>query len=193
MMPHRFPFICALLLTSSMLLPAKGRSKKQAKPDQDEIEVVAHVPISDSSVTRFLETRHYRRDYLYAEHASEKSVTLIDVTNPNKPAVLAEIPFPTAGSDQLQTVTGNVALVATSNVTADPKAADPQTFRIMSFADPTHPIVKQVFEDVSAVGHDEERGLIFLANPQGVWILRQHYAMDPESEKEWEHMMLDAR
>jgi hypothetical protein len=193
MMPHRFLFICALLLSFAILLPAKGRSKKQTKPDQDEIEVIAHVPVNDTPVTRFLETRHYRRDYLYAEHASQKNVTLIDVTNPDKPAVLAEIPFPTASSDQLQTVTGNVALVATSNVTADPKAADPQTFRIMSFADPTHPVVKQVFENVSAVGHDDERGLIFLANPEGVWILRQHFAMDPEYVKEWEHMMLDAR
>ena len=40
---------------------------------------------------------------------------------------------------------------------------------------------------------DDKRGLMFLANAQGVWILQQQYAMDPEAVKEWEHMMLDNR
>ncbi len=44
-----------------------------------------------------------------------------------------------------------------------------------------------------AMATDDKRGLIFLANPQGVWILQQQYATDPQSEKEWEHMMLDNR
>jgi hypothetical protein len=63
----------------------------------------------------------------------------------------------------------------------------------MSFADPLHPSVKQEFQDVTAMATDDKRGLIFLANSQGVWILQQRYAMDPQFEKEWEHMMLDNR
>jgi hypothetical protein len=68
-----------------------------------------------------------------------------------------------------------------------------QTFRIMSFADPAHPASKQEFLDVSAVLRDGNRGLIFLANPQGIWILQEKLALDPAFEKEWEHTALDNR
>ena len=63
----------------------------------------------------------------------------------------------------------------------------------MSFADPQHPTVQQEFANVSAFARDENRGLIFLANPQGVWILHEKLAMDPSLEREWEHMALDSR
>lgn len=189
---HPFTLAFILVITCAAILQSKDRSKRQPKTDQDQIEVVAHIPLADASVTRFLETRHYRREYLYAEHASEKAVTLIDVTKVEQPAVLADMPLPAGGAERLQAVTGDVALVATTNAgESTPSIA--QTFRIMSFADPVHPAIKQVFENVTAIGRDDERGLIFLANRDGVWILRQHYAMDPEYVKEWEHMMLGAR
>jgi hypothetical protein len=183
------------LLTVALILPlsAKQRhAKNQPAAPQDQIEVVAHLPLTDGEITRFLTTQHYRRDYLYAEHEPGKAITLIDVTNVNQPSVLADVSYPANESARLVSVTGNAALTVDSDgATAVPPK--PQTFRIMSFADPLHPTVKQEFTGVTAMARDEKRGLIFLANAQGVWILHQQFAMDPEYVKEWEHMMLDAR
>jgi hypothetical protein len=182
----------SVLLASATLLCAKDHHAKNQSNPQDEIEVVAHVPLTDGAVTRFHETQHYRRNYLYVEHASQQNVTLIDVTKVNQPAVLAEMKYPSNASDNLVAVTGNAALVS-ENSSASATPATPQTLRIMSFADAAHPTVKQQFDGVTAMARDEQRGLIFLANADGLWILQQKYAMDPEFVKEWEHMMLDNR
>jgi hypothetical protein len=189
---RHFLIFSILLLISIAALNGKDKHPK-AQPDapQDQIAVVAHLPLTGGAVTRFLTTEHYRRDYLYAEHESGKVLTLIDVTKLNNPVVLADMTYPSGRADNLVAVTGNAALVASSTNTVAPTT--PQTFRIMSFTDPLHPTVKQEFTGVTAMARDDKRGLIFLANAEGVWILQEKYAMDPAYEKEWEHMMLDAR
>lgn len=186
-----FSLLSAVLAFSTAASAKQHNAKNQADAPQDQIEVVAHVPLTDGAITRFLTTEHYRREYLYAEHQPGKLVTMIDVTNVHQPALLADVSYPNTGAAQLVAVTGNAALVA--NDTQAPAAATPQNFSIMSFADPLHPTVKQEFTGVTAMARDDKRGLIFLANADGIWILQQHYAMDPQFEKEWEHMMLDNR
>ena len=39
------------------------------------------------------------------------------------------------------------------------------------------------FTGVTAITRDEHRGLVFLADGSGIWILQQKLAMDPEVEK----------
>jgi hypothetical protein len=187
-------FSMSLLISAAGLNGKDKHPKAQPNAPQDQITVVAHLPLTGGAVTRFLTTEHYRRDYLYAEHESGKAVTLIDVTRFSQPAVLADMTYPTGGRDNLVAVTGNAALVAAATSNAmSPQPLTPQTFRIMSFTDPLHPAVMQEFTGVTAMTRDDKRGLIFLANAEGVWILQEKYAADPAYEKEWEHMMLDAR
>ncbi len=125
--------IVGLVLSSTVLY---GRDK-HPKPDrpQDRIQVVAHIPATGEEIVRFLSTQHYRRNYLYAEHQSGKTVTLIDVTNTSHPAVIAEMSYPGPLSHDLVAVAGNAALVSTATAPAVTARA-PQTFRILSFADP---------------------------------------------------------
>lgn len=160
---------------------ANNKHSKPTPPAPDEIQVVAHIPQTGEAITRFLTTQHYKRDYLYAEHASGKTVTLIDVTNIGSPALLAEMSDPTGSSDALIAVTGNAALVTTAN--QQPLSPSAQTFRILSFVDPLHPKIQQEFKGVTATARDDKRGLIFLANADGIWILQQQYAIDPEQAK----------
>lgn len=188
-----YAILASALLFSVSVLEGKPRhAKNQADDLQDQIEVVAHLPLTGGMVSKFLTTQHYRREYLYAEHEPGKAVTLIDITKVDAPSVLADVSYPNNGTANLVAVTGNAVLATTADTGAG-ASATPQTFRIMSFADPLHPTVKQEFASVTAMSRDDKRGLIFLANSDGVWILQQRYAMDPEFVKEWEHMMLDAR
>jgi hypothetical protein len=149
------------------------------------------LPLSSGPITHFLETKHHGRDYLYAETSTGDSVTVIDVTDPSRPSVLSTLKNG-SGTASVVTVAGTAALVSENPDGAVTKT-NGQTFRIMSFADPLHPTAKQEFANVSAVKCDESRGVIFLANPQGLWILHETFAMDPEFEREWEHMALDNR
>jgi hypothetical protein len=175
---------------------APGVNAKDKKPKTpppvpiDEIQVVGHIPLTDGPVKRFLVTQHYSSYYLYAEHDSGKSVTLIDVTKTNRPSILADVSYtPGSGANSLTAVAGTAALVSSEPAAGAP-VAPPQTVRIMDFSDPQNPKVAREFAGVTAMSQDERRGLIFVANADGIWILRQHLAEDPEVEKAYAHYVL---
>src|SRR5580704_4115589 len=175
--------IYSLLASSASAQPKTKKAKPASKDAQDTIEVVGHVPLSNGPVRRFFTTQHYSGNYLYAERDSGKGVTLIDVSKVSKPVVLSDMAWQSdGGSGSLFAVTGTAAVV-TEEQTETTAVAKPQTIRIMDFSDPLHPQVAHEFTGVTAIGRDERRGLFFIANADGVWILRQILAYDPEMLK----------
>lgn len=166
--------------------------KHKSSPSQhlDTIKVVGHIPLAGDPITRFVCTQHYSSDYLYAEHGAGKDITLIDVTKAQQPSVLANVPdAPDTGSEGLVAVAGTAALVSTEQ--GPPAgAATPQTLRIMDFSDPQHPKIAREFTGVTAIGRDEKRGLVFVANTEGIWIPQQHFAEDPKVEAEYTRYVL---
>jgi hypothetical protein len=169
---------------------AKNKKPKTVPKDpQDSIEVVGHIPLADGPVTRFVTTQHYSSYYLYVEHGGGKNVTLIDVTQIAKPKIIAEMPGSASGAPaSLFAVAGTAALV-TDGATAAPRT-DVQTVRIMDFSDPLHPQVAHEFTGVTSMSRDERRGLIFVANGEGIWVLHQTYAEDPEVQREYARRIL---
>jgi hypothetical protein len=194
MMWHRLLTVLFVGLIVSVPM-ANGRDKKpKVAPSQptDAIEVVGHVTLTSGPVTNFICTQHYSSYYLYAEHDAGKDITLIDVTKRAQPSVLADVPYaPDGGSEGLVAVAGTAALVSTgqSNSAA---GITPQTLRIMDFSDPQHPKVAREFTGVTAVGRDDKRGLVFVANHEGIWVLQQHFADDPQVEEEYARTVLYA-
>lgn len=183
--------LAAGLLVLSIAAQAKNKKAKAAPKDpQDKIEVFGRIPSINGPVRRFLTTQHYSSYYLYAEHDAGRGVTLIDVTNIAKPSILTEVSYPSGGgASGIFAVAGTSALLVEQHgATAPPPA--PQTIRIMDFADPQRPSVAREFTGVTAIGRDDPRGLIFLANPDGIWILHQNLAEDPEVEKAYAHHVL---
>ncbi len=163
-------------------LSAKDKKPKGRAP-KDEIEVVGHIPLSNGPVYRFFATQHYSSYYLYAEHETGGTATLIDVTKASQPSVLADVAYlPSNSSGSLTIAAGTAALVTSSPAAAAP-TAPPQTIRIMDFSDPKNPKVAREFAGVTAMSRDDQRGMIFIANADGIWILQQHLALDPEVEE----------
>jgi hypothetical protein len=171
-----------LVVCASSAHAKDKKAKPQPTPPKDEIEVVGHLPLVGGPVTRFSSTQHYSSYYLYAEHAGSTNVTLIDVTKVGQPAVLSDVSYSqTGGAQSLLAVAGTAALVNSEAASVSAPAA--QTLRIMDFSDPQHPKVAREFTGVTAIGRNDPRGLIFVANADGIWILRQQLAEDPEMEK----------
>lgn len=178
------------VITLASLASAKDKKLKAAPVDpKDAIEVVGHIPLTDGPVTRFLTTQHHSSYYLYAEHGAGKNVTLIDVTKTDQPLVLANVPYASSnGSESLSMVAGTAALV-TSEPAAPAAAPAPQTIRIMDFSVPQSPKTAREFTGVTATSTDD-RGLVFVANADGIWILRRHLADDPEVDKAYANYVL---
>jgi hypothetical protein len=165
---------------------ASNERRGKGQGAQDKIEVVGHIALGGGNgpVTRLLTTQHYNRSYLYVERAGAKGVELIDVTKANQPSVIANVPYPAAGArEELVSVAGTSALVTQQLPRA---ASTPESMQIMDFADVEHPKVVREFTGVTAVAKDDRRGLIFLANSDGLWILRQQLAEDPAMAKAYE-------
>jgi len=166
-------FICL-----AAIIPVSAKDKKPKNPPpQDSIEVVAHIPLTNGPVRRFLTTDHYSSHYLYAEHDASASVTLIDMTKANQPTILAEIACPlVAGSGSLVLVSGTTALMTSDGLAP---IASPQTIRILDLSDPQHPKVAREFTGVTAISR-ADGGFIYLANSEGIWILHQNRVLDPK-------------
>jgi hypothetical protein len=182
-------FVLLALTAVAPVIDAKDKKPKSGPAGpKDDIEVVGHIPLTDGPVRRFLATQHYSSAYLYAEHNAGKSATLIDVTKPNRPTVLADVPYaPNSGSDSITLVAGTAALVSSEPAASGAPQAPPRVITIMDFSDPQNPRVARVFSGVTAMSRDDQRGLIFVANADGIWILQQHLALDPEMEEAYEH------
>ncbi len=132
-------------------------------------------------------TRHYSRSYLYLEHASHL-VTLVDVTDAQHPTVLANLDLPATQSGTVLTAAGETALI--SSASSGPGAVSEKTMTIVSFADHAHPQTIRQFNKVTSTGVDDSRGLVFVSNDEGLWILHRNPAEDPEVQERYAHEVL---
>ena len=178
------PIHIALLAASLAAMPlASAKDKKPKESPKDEIQVIGHVAVADGPVRRFLLTNHYSSAYLYAERDTGKSVTLIDVTKASQPTVIADLADSAGAAGNLTMVAGTAALASSVPAASQPAV---QTIRIMDFSDPRNPKVAREFTGVTAVTRDDHRGLVFIAASDGIWILEQHLATDPQVVKAYD-------
>jgi len=177
------------LLAAAPALDAKTKKPKAAKSNPD-LQVAAHIPLSSGTVTGFIISQHTTRYYLYAEHQGAKTVTLIDVTRANRPSVLADFSYSSqAPADSVAALAGTAALVTSEPVVAS-SAPAPQSVKILDFSNPENPKVVREFTGVTAFGRDEGRGLIFVANAEGIWVLQQRRPEEEEAEDEYTRYVL---
>jgi hypothetical protein len=181
--------LMAGLTIMSPAVNAKDKTPKGAPAEtKDDIQVVGHIPLTGGPVSHFFTTPHYSSYYLYAERDGGQGVALIDVTNAGRPALLGEVAYNSAGFSSLSVVAGTAALMTVAS--ADPADPPPATIRVMDFSDPRNTKVSREFTGVTAMSRDERRGLIFIANGEGIWILQQHLAVDPQLEKYYANYVL---
>jgi hypothetical protein len=179
------PLLFAALVVSLSTIYASERHHQKANEDatRDEIQVIGHIAI-EGPTTQLLPTQHFSSFYLYAEHGPGKALTLIDVTKASDPTVVNSLAYPANDSSgNLIAVAGMAGLAADRQ--APSKPASPAVVRIMNFTDPSHPRIAREFQGVTAITTDNHRQLIYVADAEGIWILREHFAEDPEITKEY--------
>jgi len=188
----RWALIAALAVLAPVAI-AKDKNSAHKRPQpapQDTIDVVGRVALPAGSITGLVPTRHYSSDYLYAEYDMGKRAVIVDVTKPDHPTVVTDLVYPANGSpDSIIAVAGTSALTIgeqPSSVAA-PRAT---SVRIMSFANFEYPKVLREFSGVTAIGRDDARGLIFLGDAAGVWILQEQPAEDPAVEAAYSNYVL---
>jgi hypothetical protein len=180
--------VLGLLLVPGSILAHAVRKDKHAIPS-DSIGVIGHLHLTNTSVTRLATSEHWRREFLELQDPTHRMLTLVDVTDAAHPAIVKQLHLPRgAANSNLAAMVGDVGLLAG---TSTPPATSQTSFvSVVSFADPDHPATVRKFNDVTALRMDEGRGLIYLVNQEGLWILREKPAPDQALERAYAYYVL---
>jgi hypothetical protein len=170
--------LLALLSVSGILAfsPAIGANTK-AKPKEVPARVIAHIPLPTASGSQMVLQRGDNKQYLYIQAASKQGYTIVEVTKPEFPSIVN----PSAGSKdtptgKLDIVGADVGISQVPNGDAKTtiRSGDnpTETVKILDLSDPAHPKVLQTFNNVTSMLPDGGRGLIYLTNNEGLWVLK---------------------
>jgi hypothetical protein len=176
----------ALLLLPAMSFSRPVRKERKAIP-ADSIDVIGHLVLPNVSVTSLKTSEHRGRQLLQIQDTKHRTLILVDVTDATHPAIVKQLHLPTEPAGcTLALLVGDVALVTD---TQSPEVHITSA-AVVNFADPDRPATVRKFNSVSAFRTDEERGLIYLVDKDGLWILREKSAAEKELEEEYSHYVL---
>jgi LVIVD repeat len=162
-----------LASAAAAFLCVPGAFANNEKPTGVPAKVIAHLSLEGGPGSQMLLQSRDDKKYLYVQKASKDGFTIVDVTTPQHPTVVKTTSDAAAG--KLEMAGSNVALAVVPDKNAKGvlhNTDNPtQSVNILDMSDPTHPKVIQTFKHVSSILQDPGRGLIFLANNNGLWIL----------------------
>lgn len=172
MKPMNRTFAMAAVLSLAMIVTPALFAQQQKNYDQngEAAVVIAHLPLNGPAVTRmFTQTHNYKR-YLYVDQGGANGVTVIDVSRPSHPVVVQQSSWPNnAAAGDVQFVGSNLAV---SQQPAETITPTPRTVNILDVVNAGQPAVLKTFAGVTSVLTDTPRNLLYLANADGLWVVR---------------------
>jgi len=148
-------------------------------PSYVQPKVIAHLLLSGGARQMFLQ-QDGKTQYLCVQQLSHQGLTVIDVTKPERPKVVNQVPLENvtmlgSGLAISETLTHSPS-VGTSSAPGkadDPPGSDaaPESVRVLDVSDPAHPRTVESFEGVTSILQDSARNLVYVANGDGVWIV----------------------
>jgi len=163
--------------TCAILVALASASEQPApKPTDVPATVIAHLSLPQSTGSQMLLQKDNSKQYLYVQQAGKQGFMIVDVSRPEKPSLLKR----TAESNQ--STTGNLQMVSPEVAIAEAPEKTPttlssqsrptETVRVLDLSDPRNPKTLETFNKVTSFLPDGGRGLIYLTNNEGLWILR---------------------
>jgi hypothetical protein len=178
--------VLALFVVLATASPANDPPKK---PTDVPATVIAHLPLPQPTGNQMLLQKEEGKQYLYVQQASKQGFMVVDVSKPEKPNLLKR----TAQSNQA--TAGNLEMVTPDVAIAEAPEKKPntltssnhptETVRVLDVSDPHNPKTLQEFNGVTSLLPDGGRGLIYLTNNEGLWVLRYSRAslLEPAKKK----------
>jgi hypothetical protein len=163
--------------------------EKVVKPQDVPATVIAHLPLPQTAGNQMLLQRENPKQYLYVQQAGKQGYMVVDVSKPDKPALLkrtAESNQATSGN--LQIVSPDVAIAEAPDKTPTTLTSSnhpTETVRVLDLSDPHNPKTLETFNKVTSILPDGSRSLIYLTNNDGLWILRYNHPslIEPAKKK----------
>jgi hypothetical protein len=163
------------LLTVVLVMAVSNASAKEHKPRGYDAEshVVAHISFSGlSAVDMEMQRKVNDKYYLYVEHSKEQGISIIDVSKPTQPKAVAVIPWPDPDLSSRMSLTGNLAVIAETEVLPLHSRTSPDDLVLWDLSNPVAPRVVQKFSGVVKWLQDE-RNFIYVLNGDGLWVVSE--------------------
>ncbi len=165
-----------VILSTAALAVSVPVMANNTKPTEVPAKVVAHLVLQEAPGSEMLLQNKGDKQYLYVQKASKEGFTVVDVSKPVAPSLVGKSGSNSdAAAGKLELVGPDVGLAAVPdrNSKGVIRSADnpTETVKILDLSDPAHPKVLQTFKGVTSTLQDPGRGLIYLANNEGLWIL----------------------
>ncbi|HXN17303.1 MAG TPA: hypothetical protein VN875_03145 [Candidatus Binatus sp.] len=163
----------AFLALGIAAAPSMFAKPKEKKIAASNLGVVAHVQLDGGAATHMVLMEKNGKEYLYVGLASSSGVCVFDVTTPAAPHKLER--FAEAGGAQatdFQLVGDTLAVSSRGGEAIGSTGAAPRSVTIVNVTNPTNPQSIQTFAGVTSVVADNARGLIYLSNGEGLWIVQ---------------------
>src|ERR1700688_739499 len=167
-------FALSLFLLPAQLLSASDQPAP--KPTDVPATVIAHLPLPQATGNQMLLQKENGKQYLYVQQAGKQGFMVVDVTKPEKPNLLKR----TAESNQA--TSGNLEMVSPDVAIAEAPEKTPttltssshptETVRVLDLSDPHNPKTLETFNKVTSLLPDSAHSLLYVANSEGLWVLR---------------------
>jgi hypothetical protein len=166
----------SMALTAAVVFTSAARLSANNKSTEVPARVIAHLALKDAPGNEMLLQNKGEKQYLYVQKASKQGFTVIDVSKPVQPTLVnhgTQSGDSTAGKLEIVGPDVGLAEVPDKNSKGVIRNSDSptETVKILDLSDPAHPKVLQTFSGVTGILQDPSRGLIYLTNNDGLWIL----------------------
>lgn len=165
----------ALLAVGVAIAPPAFAAPDSVKVSGPSVNVVAHIQMP-GPVSRMVIVESGEKEYLYIGLESSARLSVVDVSKPRQPRTIdrAELPAGAPTAD-FRSIGGMLAVfgtpeLGTSGVSAHEQ--NPQTLTILNVDDPANPQEIARFTGVTSYLRDAAREVIYIANTEGLWILK---------------------
>jgi len=170
---------CVALAVGALLsTPGAVASDSDFYPSYLQAKVIAHLPLSGGARQMFSQ-QVGSGQFLYVQQSRRQEVTVIDITRPERPKVVNQVPlenlimvsFGLAISETPENSATGGASLRDENAENHRGSGVIESVRVLDVSDPVHPRTVQNFNGVTSILQDSARNLFYVANGDGVWIV----------------------
>jgi hypothetical protein len=142
-----------------------------AAASDEEIRVLANIPLNDMRVDQMIQQQWEGKTYLYLHRPAEDTYALVDVSNTNKPVLVSGSAMKGSAPEG---PAGNSPLAITSTREGDKPTAAlvTQTVNFMDMSNPKAIKPIKTFKGVTSMFSDDARKLVYLVNGEGLWVVK---------------------
>ncbi len=180
-----------LLIALSLALaaaPGVGAGTTTPKSIDLPSRVIAHLPLATPAGNQMVLQRQGDKRYLYIQQASKQGYIIVEVTQPEFASfVNRQAPSDANDSTAAKVETGGqeVAEVpdpaSKTSIRSIPGA--PETVNVLDVSDPEHAKTLQTIKNVTSFLADGSRGIFYVTNDEGLWVLKHNREQIKKAEK----------